>query len=52
MSKDPVCGMEVKNEKYCSAFAGKKYCFCSLACKKTFDNDPEKYAWQEEEKKK
>ena len=52
MAKDPVCGMEVKDEKYCTEFAEKKYCFCSLACKKSFDVDPEKYAWHEEKQKK
>lgn len=44
MAKDPVCGMEVKEEKVCTDYKGKHYCFCSENCKKTFEQDPEKYA--------
>lgn len=42
---DPVCGMEVdpKTAAGSSEYHGQTYYFCSLGCKKDFDNDPEKY---------
>lgn len=45
MAKDPVCGMEV-DEKTAAATAtyqGKTYSFCAVACKSTFEKNPEKY---------
>ena len=45
MVKDPVCGMEV-NETTVPAkseYQGKKYYFCSVACKEAFDKEPEKF---------
>jgi len=45
MAIDPVCHMQV-NEKEAAAtsdYQGKKYYFCSVSCKKAFDQDPEKY---------
>jgi Cu+-exporting ATPase len=42
---DPVCKMEV-NENSAAAtseYKGKTYYFCALACKKSFEADPEKY---------
>lgn len=43
MAKDPVCGMDVEEGKLCSTHEGKKYCFCSKACKEEFDKNPSKY---------
>ena len=45
MAKDPVCGMEVDEKKApaTSVYHGKIYYFCAVACKQTFDKDPEKY---------
>jgi len=43
MAKDPVCGMEVEEGKICSTREGKKYCFCSQACKESFEKDPSRY---------
>lgn len=45
MAKDPVCGMEVdeNNPVAVSEYKGKKYYFCSKACKTAFDKEPEKY---------
>ena len=45
MTKDPVCDMQVDEYKtrYVSTYKGKKYYFCSAACKKAFDLAPEKY---------
>lgn len=41
---DPVCGMKVrKREATTSVVHGKKYFFCSEACKAKFEEDPEKY---------
>ncbi|ACI19647.1 copper-transporting P-type ATPase [Dictyoglomus thermophilum H-6-12] len=45
VAKDPVCGMEVDEIKspFVSEYKGKKYYFCSKACKIEFDKNPEKY---------
>jgi len=45
MVNDPICGMKVDETKtkYASTYKGKKYYFCSAACKKAFDLAPEKY---------
>ncbi|BFI76796.1 YHS domain-containing protein [Sulfurisphaera ohwakuensis] len=41
---DPVCGMEVnESSQYKTMYKGKIYYFCSSACKKAFEKDPEKY---------
>jgi YHS domain-containing protein len=45
---DPICGMEVEpSNAPKSTFKGKDYYFCSKACKKMFDQEPEKYAGKE-----
>ena len=42
---DPICKMKVsKDVQYKSEYKGKKYYFCALNCKETFDKNPEKYA--------
>ena len=43
--KDPVCGMNLKDEdvQAISAYRGTTYWFCSAACKQKFDQGPEKY---------
>jgi YHS domain-containing protein len=45
MAKDPVCGMEVDEKTAAgkSEYKGQTYYFCSTGCKKSFDQDPEKY---------
>lgn len=45
MTQDPVCGMTVDETtaQYKSEYEGETYYFCSEACKKTFDADPEAY---------
>lgn len=43
MVKDPVCGTEVEEGKFCSSYAGKKYCFCSPSCKEAFEKKPSRY---------
>ena len=49
--KDPVCGMELtyENAQARSEYDGQTYYFCSLDCKEQFDQNPEKYANQEQE---
>ncbi|HHY17964.1 MAG TPA: YHS domain-containing protein [Firmicutes bacterium] len=46
MPKDPVCGMDVRDDKtgIRSDFRGQTYHFCSDRCKSTFDQDPQHYA--------
>ena len=46
MMRDPVCGMDVDEKKNppASTYRGKHYAFCGQECKKTFDQNPEKYA--------
>ncbi len=43
--KDPVCGMDVTPESAAgkSEYKGQTYYFCSAGCKKSFDENPEKY---------
>jgi len=45
---DPVCKMPVDEKKAAatSDYKGKRYYFCSVACKKAFDEEPEKYLAQ------
>lgn len=45
LSVDPVCGLEVA-ENDCAGnvgYKGQLFYFCSENCKKTFEEDPEKY---------
>jgi len=46
MAKDPVCGMEVDENKAAATanYKGKTYYFCAQACKRAFEKNPEKYA--------
>ena len=50
MAIDPVCKMEVEESKAAatSEYKGEKYYFCAAGCKKTFDQNPEKYLAEEE----
>ena len=45
MAIDPVCKMQVEEKKAAatSEYKGKRYYFCSVGCKKAFDQKPEKY---------
>jgi YHS domain-containing protein len=45
MVKDLVCGMDVnpKTATNKSEYKGETYYFCSPGCKKSFDQNPEKY---------
>jgi YHS domain-containing protein len=45
MAIDPVCKMTVDEKKAVatSEYKGKKYYFCAVGCKKTFDANPEKH---------
>jgi YHS domain-containing protein len=42
---DAVCGMQVNEQNAVgrSEYQGKTYYFCSQACQKRFDQDPEQY---------
>ena len=43
--KDPVCGMKVnKDTKHQNDYKSKRYYFCSLNCKQSFDKNPGRYA--------
>ena len=46
MTKDPVCGMQVDENKApaTSMYQGKKYLFCGQDCKNKFDQQPQNYA--------
>ena len=46
MEKDPVCGMIVKTDEAAgrSAYQGKSYFFCSVACKERFDRSAQTFA--------
>lgn len=45
MAIDPVCKMEVDEAtaQWTSEYEGQTYYFCSPGCKRSFDEDPEKY---------
>lgn len=45
MAKDPVCGMDVDENKAAGTteYNGKKYYFCSPACKAKFEKTPDQY---------
>jgi YHS domain-containing protein len=45
MTKDPVCGMQVDENKApaTSSYQGRKYVFCGQECKDKFDQQPERY---------
>ena len=47
--KDPVCGMrlEDKDVQATATYQDKTYYFCSVACKKKFEQSPQKYAGAE-----
>ncbi|MBN1274386.1 MAG: heavy metal translocating P-type ATPase [Candidatus Aminicenantes bacterium] len=51
MSRDPVCGMDVKESEAAasSKYKEKTYYFCSKGCKIAFDKNPEKYLDPEDE---
>ncbi|MBI2210027.1 MAG: YHS domain-containing protein [Deltaproteobacteria bacterium] len=46
MAKDPVCGMEVDEKKAAATLVYKDqtFCFCTEACKRAFEKDPQKYS--------
>lgn len=49
MTKDPVCGMQVDEDKApatCS-LEDKTYYFCSTGCKEKFEESPDKYVEKE-----
>jgi L-lactate dehydrogenase len=52
MTKDPVCGMDVKDRqaKHRSEYLGNTYYFCSRLCKESFEKDPERYLNPDREK--
>ena len=45
MEKDPICGMEVKEEEAAATYEykGRTYYFCAVGCKERFAQDPERY---------
>lgn len=49
--KDLVCGMDIDPATAAgkSELNGQTYYFCSLGCKKSFDENPEKYLGKEHE---
>ena len=48
MVVDPVCKMQIDEHKAAgtSEYQGKTFYFCALACKKKFDESPQKFASQ------
>jgi Cu+-exporting ATPase len=49
MAKDPICGMEVKEEEAAATYEykGKTYYFCAVGCKERFAQDPERFLEKE-----
>jgi YHS domain-containing protein len=52
MAIDPVCKMEVDEQsaRFTCTYQGKSYYFCAPGCKKAFDEDPEGYVHENEQK--
>lgn len=50
MTKDPVCGMQIQENRAAAkaTHQGKIYYFCAPACRETFTRAPEKYAAAEQ----
>ena len=48
MAKDPVCGMQVDEQRAAgkSEYQGETYYFYSASCKQQFDQNPERYTGQ------
>ncbi|MDD4876860.1 MAG: YHS domain-containing protein [Dehalococcoidales bacterium] len=48
---DPVCRMKIEDTKAAatSDYKGTKYYFCAMGCKKSFDQNPEKYLVKEKQ---
>ncbi len=46
---DPVCGMQVDPQQAAgsSDYQGQTYYFCSVGCKRQFDNDPQRFVPEE-----
>lgn len=53
VAKDPVCGMDVDEQKAAatSEYQGQTYYFCAPGCKKAFDQNPEQYIGQQSSQK-
>ncbi len=50
MAKDPICGMDVKEEEAAAAtyeYKGQTYYFCAVGCKERFAQDPERFLEKE-----
>ncbi|UCD71738.1 MAG: YHS domain-containing protein [Syntrophobacterales bacterium] len=49
MAKDPVCGMDVKEEAAAATYEykGKTYYFCAVGCMEKFNQDPERFLEEE-----
>jgi P-type Cu+ transporter len=45
MTKDPVCGMNIDEQKTKeqTEYKGQKYSFCSEGCRQEFEANPERY---------
>lgn len=45
---DPVCGMQIEEQDAAGQadYDGRTYYFCSTACQRKFEDDPEQYANQ------
>jgi YHS domain-containing protein len=45
MAKDPICGMNVDENKAAATaeYKGKIYYFCCTDCKEKFEKEPQKY---------
>lgn len=52
MTRDPVCGMQVDEQKApaTSTYNGAHYAFCGQECKDKFDQTPERYASKQGER--
>ena len=49
MAKDPICGMDVKEEEAAATYEykGNTYYFCAVGCKEKVAQDPERFLEKE-----
>jgi YHS domain-containing protein len=45
MDRDPVCGKDVDaSPPFAASYRNERFVFCSLECKRTFEQSPESYS--------
>jgi uncharacterized protein len=43
VKEDPVCGLHIDRSGFITSYNDQTYFFCSMECKKQFDENPERF---------